>query len=349
MKVKQRQSNFELLRIILMLVIIAHHFVVNSGITDYFQVHSYKTLYLILFGMWGKTAINVFVLITGYFMCKSEFKWEKVLKLFLEVKFYKILFFIIFLVCGYEVLNLNSIKDVLFNCIYGINVGFVGTFLFFYMLIPFLNKFIKAVDKKTLGNLILFLLFIFTIIPTFFRNEVASNIFCWYITLYFIAAYVRLYPLKIMDNNKNILIGLLLSLILSYVSVTVLYYVLPISHIGYYYYFVSDSNKILAFLVSLFVFLFFRNMKIKNNKFINTLASTTFGVLLIHANSDAMRNFLWKNLIKVPTFYNSMSGIMLVLSSFIVVIVIYFVCAGLDYLRIIFLERPLFNYIYKRR
>ena len=97
MEVKQRQSNFELLRIILMLAIIAHHFVVNSGIADYFQVHSYKTLYLILFGMWGKTAINVFVLITGYFMCKSEFKWMKVLKLFLEVKFYKILLFIVFI------------------------------------------------------------------------------------------------------------------------------------------------------------------------------------------------------------------------------------------------------------
>lgn len=344
-----RNSNIELLRIILMFAIIAHHFVVNSGIVAYFQVNSYKTLYLIMFGMWGKTAINVFVLITGYFMCKLEFKWEKFLKLFLEIKFYRIIFFIIFLFFGYETLNVSSISGLLFNCIKGINYGFVGTFIVLYLLIPFLNKFIKNLDKNSLGKLILLLLFIFTIIPTFFRNDLACNLLCWYITLYFVASYIRLYPLKFMDNNKIILIGLLSVLILSYISVAILYYRHPISHIGVYYYFISDSNKILAFLVAVFMFLFFKNLKIKNSKFINAVSSTTFGVLLIHAASDAMRFFLWNDFLKVPTFYDSMNGGELVINSILVVIVIYVVCVVIDYFRIVFLERPFFKFIDKNK
>ena len=72
-----RNSNLELLRIITMLLIVAHHYVVNSGL---FQIGgpiksdlmSLKSMFLLVFGAWGKIGINAFVLITGYFMCTSD-------------------------------------------------------------------------------------------------------------------------------------------------------------------------------------------------------------------------------------------------------------------------------------
>ena len=69
-----RDSNFELYRIVAMLLIIAHHFVVNSGILDkaYEAPLSANSIFLFLFGAWGKTGINCFMMITGYFMCKSK-------------------------------------------------------------------------------------------------------------------------------------------------------------------------------------------------------------------------------------------------------------------------------------
>ena len=69
-----RKSNIELLRIIGMLMIIAHHYVLNSGIIDAFEVGSTSMNYvfLTLWGMWGKTGINIFILISGYFMCTSS-------------------------------------------------------------------------------------------------------------------------------------------------------------------------------------------------------------------------------------------------------------------------------------
>lgn len=87
---KTRSSNIELLRIITMLVIVAHHYVVNSGIGDIVlnnsAINIKNTFYLII-GGWGKTGINCFVLITGYFMCKSRITIRKFLKLVFEVEF----------------------------------------------------------------------------------------------------------------------------------------------------------------------------------------------------------------------------------------------------------------------
>ena len=102
---KQRDSSIELLRIITMFVIVAHHYVVNSGLMEVIAENGAmkgSSLFLLLFGWGGKTGINCFVMITGYFMCKSNITLKKFLKLLLEVEFYKILFYLIFLITGYS-------------------------------------------------------------------------------------------------------------------------------------------------------------------------------------------------------------------------------------------------------
>ena len=65
-----RSSNLELFRIITMLVIVAHHYVVNSGLMPviFDNYPSAKSLFLLWFGWGGKTGINCCVLITGFFM-----------------------------------------------------------------------------------------------------------------------------------------------------------------------------------------------------------------------------------------------------------------------------------------
>ena len=62
-----RNSNLELFRIILMLLIVAHHYVVNSGMMSEMAKDPFaaNSLFFYLFGAWGKTAINGFVMITG--------------------------------------------------------------------------------------------------------------------------------------------------------------------------------------------------------------------------------------------------------------------------------------------
>ena len=109
--VKERNSNLELYRIIVMLAIVAHHYVVNSGLLRMMEQDpiSIRSIYFYLFGAWGKTGINCFVLITGYFMCKSHITLEKFMKLLMEVMFYKIVISGLFIVSGYEHINIKAI------------------------------------------------------------------------------------------------------------------------------------------------------------------------------------------------------------------------------------------------
>ena len=86
---RRRDSNLELFRIITMMLIVAHHYVVNSGLTSliYENLSKPNSIFLLLFGAWGKTGINCFVLITGYFMCQSNITCRKFIKLGLEIEF----------------------------------------------------------------------------------------------------------------------------------------------------------------------------------------------------------------------------------------------------------------------
>ena len=59
---KKRESNIELYRIVLMILIIAHHYVVNSGLLKimYKTLFTGKNIFLFLLGAWGKIGINFF-------------------------------------------------------------------------------------------------------------------------------------------------------------------------------------------------------------------------------------------------------------------------------------------------
>lgn len=55
-----------------MFLVVAHQFVVNSGLIEpiYDNPTSGKCLFLLLFGAWGKTGINCFILHLYYLVMK---------------------------------------------------------------------------------------------------------------------------------------------------------------------------------------------------------------------------------------------------------------------------------------
>lgn len=341
-KSKERSSNLELLRIIAMFSIVAHHSVVNSGIADSFSFIGLNPnmIFLQLWGMWGKTAINVFVMITGYFMCTSRLTWKRFAKIYMEAKFYRILFFIVFLIMGYEVISAKSLLKILFGYIYNINNGFTSSFFAFYLFIPFYNVMIEKIGKD-LWKLVASLLALFTVASTFFFNSFIFHYVFWYMTLYFTAAGFRLYPNKWTESKRFTGIFLVISVILSYTSVItvdVLGHVVKLDKQWMLsYYFVSDSNKLLAFMVGVSAFLFFKNIHVRQSKIINRIAATTFGVLCIHANSDTMRQWLWSDLLNVPAMFN-MPIIKLIITELVMSVAIFIICSLIDMARISLIE-----------
>ena len=342
---KQRSSNIELYRILVMLLIVAHHYVVNSGLLDVMNhnILSANTTFYSLFGAWGKTGINCFVLITGYFMCTSNITLRKFLKLSLWVITYTIIFLSVFLLCGYKPFGL-------FSMVYeaiplkSLTNGFTSCFILFYLCIPFLNILLKNITKSQHQWLIVLLLFIYTVhgsVPKLM--SVSMNYVSWFSVLYFIAAYLRLYPIK-ENNTKFWGWATLISFGLSSVGILLLNYVqvkLGIeAKVQYSYMLVQDSNAFLALTNGITSFMWFKSMKIGHIKWINTIAASAFGVLLIHANSNTMRQWLWKDTVDCVGHFDTPYYWLYAIGC---VLAIYAVCTLIDYIRIKTIETPLLN------
>ncbi|MGF7002006.1 hypothetical protein M2149_000376 [Lachnospiraceae bacterium PFB1-21] len=338
---KSRESSIELFRVLSMIIIVAHHYVVNSGLMESINMQARLELrdyFLLVFGWGGKTGINCFVLITGFFMCKSTITWKKWLKLLGEVEFYKIIIFFCFCIAGFEAFSLTTFVKAIFP-FFSIADGFTSCFLLFYLFIPFLNKLVNAITEREHFSLMVLLLTIYTILPSFVKTHVTFNYITWFCVIYILASYIRLYPKKIFENRRLWGIFLLVSLVLSWLSVIELAYTSRKlgAHVASSYFFVSDSNKILALSTSICGFLFFKNLKIPLNQGINLIASSTFGVLLIHANSDAMRGWLWQDVFQNVRFYNSQY---LIIHAFGAVLLIYIICTLIDMIRVRLIEKP---------
>lgn len=340
---KSRYSNLELYRIIVMLLIVAHHYVVNSGVLEsmYEAPFTVNSTFLFLFGMWGKTGINCFVLITGYFMCKSNITVRKFLKLLMEVEFYKVVIYLIFVLSGYESISISGMLKAVLP-VTAIETNFTGCFLVFYLCIPFLNILVKNMNERQHLALLCLVLFTYVFMGTIPKFSVTMNYVSWFICLYFIASYIRLYPKDVFNKTKIWGICTLALIAVCVLSVICCVWLGSKNGKQMAFNFVSDSNTFLAVCMGVASFLFFKNLKIKQNKIINTIASSTFGVFLIHANSNTMRNWLWQTVLNVEgMFYKS--TIVVVLHAVLSVALIFFICVIIDQIRIRTLERAVLD------
>ena len=350
-----RSSNLELYRIVCMLMIVAHHFVVNSGLTAVdgplkTAPLAANSIYLYLFGMWGKTGINCFLMITGYFMCTSKITLRKFLKLYLWIVFYRIVINGIFLATGRLEFS-PSLLSVFFPFGNIHSDDFFAAFMVWWLFIPFLNVLINNIDKRLHQLLMLLLVVVFTVYP--FVPEVLNievNPICWFSTIYVIASYIRKYPESVYKSDTARFWGLasLALVVISMISVVAI--LLLRNNLNgeiHQYYMVSDSNMPLALLVSVSTFMWFNNLRIPRSKLINAIGGSTFGVLLIHANSDTMRQWLWKDTIDCVGHYGLPLG-SLIAYSCLSVLTIFTICTIIDRLRVKALEEPLFR-LYDRR
>ncbi|MBU5428778.1 acyltransferase [Kineothrix sp. MSJ-39] len=334
-----RNSNLELLRIFMIISIIAHHYVVNSGVTLEFDYNrlNFNMIFLQIVGMWGRTAINTFTIITGYFSVKKGTSVRKILKLYFTIKFWSFLSAILFHCTGYYCLDAQGLYKLILNVVYDVNVGYIGTMMILMLAIPILNVLANNMTKKQYQYLILLILGYFMVMATFLEHD-TFNFTGWLISAYMIGGYLRLYPLKY-DNIKMGLLGICVSVLLMCVSILYVDFIASKHGFDSAYYMVSNCNKLLPILASVSLFFLFKNLKIKNSKIINTIASATFGVLIIHANSDTMRKFLWVTVFNcVEHYYTKWMPIYVCL----VVLGIYVVCVILELLRMKYIEKPFF-------
>lgn len=346
MEVK-RNIGLDLLRILSMLMIVMLHYLGKGGAlaTEYGSKVNYISWVLEAFCI---VAVNCYVYVTGYFMVNSNFKIKKVLKLWGQVLFYSIT---IYLVLVFTKLIDFNIQNMLFSFIPIVTkqYWFITVYFLLYILSPFLNVMIHNLSKLQFKKLIAVMLFVFCICVTFMRPTATIDMtngygIVWFICLYFIGAYIKLYNDD--DNKKNIVnlliyIGITILVILSrffitYINSKFSIELLDISNrltldltdkVRFYNY-----NSITIFLSSLFLFLFFKNLRINSNVLkscILKIAPLTLGVYLIHDNIN-LWVVLYRDIIHTSNYLDSRYFIFI---SILYVVCIFIVCIIIEYLR----------------
>ena len=341
-KAAPRRSGLELLRVLAMLGIIAHHYVVNSGLAAadgpiLADPLSPRALLHLFAGAWGKTGVNIFVLISAYFLCEKGISPRKFLKLLAEYLFYRVGIALLFWISGYEPFSVTALADVLLPVRF-LQDSFFSGYLVWYLSVPFLNLLAHRMTEKQHLRLLALLGFAYVFLGTLrpFLG-VTMNYFSWFVVLYFLASFLRLHPRKLFTGTKRWGILSAACVLCCLLAVAACAFVSRRIQKPYFFVLVTDANTLLAVVTSLSLFLFFNQLNLKPSRFINGAAAVSFGVFCIHAHSDTMRRWLWGDLLQVTASYSSSRALWLLPAA---VLGIYLVCGAVDWLRARFLERP---------
>ena len=271
-----------------MVLIVVYHFSVHGG---YYSVAEgtlpFNSVIIDLFGLGGRLGVNVFVLISGFFLINSKFKPKKLLSLFIQVWFFSISIYLIFLISGGISFSWESLLCNIFPVVTA-QYWFITTYIGLYLLSPFLNKFLKKLTKQQhLLFILLLILFCVSI------NNITSIGYdfgiVWFIALYAISAYIRLHQSKVFDNKKLCIITIIITFCMFFFGKVFLDLVL------------FEMKNLTCLISAIAIFCFFKNLKIKHNPSINTIAAATFGVYLIHDN-PIVRNWLWTDFLHCPEY-----------------------------------------------
>lgn len=304
----KRDSSMELLRIISMFFIVLAHYG-HSGI--YFD--SLPTFERIMHYMQsaGNLGVDIFVILSGYYMVNSYLKLKKLLLLEALVLFYTIGFYVIFFMRGTAEVSLDQI-----------GAAFAPTiFEHYWFFTPYINKFIHSLSKAAFIKFILIMVLLWCVSTTVFSRGLYNFPLGAFLLLYSIGAYFRLYP-WFKYNTKKCSLIIIAVCVLFLFAYQVIAGALAIGRYGHF----SQRLSLPTLMLAIGIFMMFTHIKLKRNRFINLIALSTFGIYLIHENTY-VRATLW-------TFLQTVRGdIPHIVYALLCAIAVFAACSVIELLR----------------
>lgn len=330
-----RQSNIELLRILAICGVIILHY--NSSANGGFSSvdnGSINQFILVFLESIAICVVNVFVIISGYFLCKNNTRdFLKPLGLIAQVIFFALIGFAI----GKIALPSDTNIDTVFSYLFSTN-WFVYVFAALYLISPFINVMWDRLNESARRVLLVFLIALFSVYPTIIdivkywsgrtlngsstigiEGSQAGYTIVNFVILYIIGASIRSNPVRHMDKGKNksaFFICLCLNTAWAYAD--------GIREGKNIYDTVAwNYSNPLVIAQAAFLFMIFKDLKVKHSRLINALAAASFTVYILH--------FRFLDYLKINEFVTKNSAIM-VLHLFLCIIGLYLVCTVCYYI-----------------
>ena len=291
----KRQLNFEILRIIAMCMIITMHYLTKGlNVPKLSEDLSLSNMLWWMIYAFSVGAVNIYVLISGYFLADSRWRIDKVFSLYLTVWLYSILVPLTLGAIGivdFRSLGLGDWQQLLLPIEYE-HYWFATAYVMMYILSPVLAIAVRSLNRELLRGVIAGLVVLFSVLksinPYLIPWDKYGNDVLWFIVLFMIAGYIRRFGIQA-SITLRVLTYILTSILILVSELILGVIVNKTGKLEYMLDMLCANNHILVLLASVALFTAFIELKTdtiseKAGKIILLFSSSTFGIYLLHEN-----------------------------------------------------------------
>lgn len=300
----QRNANMDVLRMISMMMVTMLHALSKSDLLPFMgnEVSANGWIAWVL-EVLSVSAVDIFMLISGYFLISSKFKIGRMMEIVLQTLFYSAGAFALFLLFGkVPPASMNS-YDVLqyFLPIHMETYWFISAYVIIYLLLPLITSGVHAMTEKQLQGVILWLLVFECVMKSFLPVRLSMDTkgysFLWYLTLFLVGARIRLYGFKIVKTARR---GWFIYIVSTFLILAEIFIVSQVQlRTGRLKEITTVSleyNHILVFFSAIGIFAAFLHAKPLGEKFgklVCMISPYCLGVYLLQEN--LMMRYLWQD------------------------------------------------------
>lgn len=331
-----RQSNIELLRGVLMLMVVLVHLTGNGVLACDTPIPFTETNWLIanLFDSLCYPAVNCFILVSGYFGLRPTFR--KFLKLDIPIVVYGILLWLLF------DRHLSGGVRYCFPVL-SHSYWFLKEYVLLFLAAPIINVFIENLNRRQFESVLTIAIFLFIVIPSLsvsrlgFADSRGMDFFSFSI-LYMIGRYIKL--MNVHFSKKTAILLYCVCSALIFVLTVILAYCFGVNK-GWKSPFYAYNN-IFVYIQAISLFFIFKNLRLneKWSHIINWLSPSFFYIYIIHESPDIhIRLYGWIR--SADFFFSNLFVLHLLFSA----LSIFFICLIIDIARRIIIGRLIDNIV----
>ena len=323
-----RNSSIELLRIIAMFMILAHHFIVHNGYDVLkLPLGPERIFFQLVMAGGGKVGVVIFFSISAWFFLDKEQTIKSNLKR-VWIMERELLFWSLILVTFYLVFDRADLgMKLMVKSVMPLSMGlwwYATAYAIFLALLPFLAKGLKALGRKyhlALASTVLVIWGLTSFIPGMIG---ISDGFFGFIYLFILISAYKWYlrPLSIKQTWALTAVGV--GFVLLYTAASTVLGLFGINK-GI---FITGDWKLPVVMIGFGMFLLFDRVTF-HSRIINRIAQSAFAVYLI-TDYAASEKLLWTRLFNLQDLYQQPLAILQILG---ILLAIYAICTLLDFIR----------------
>lgn len=292
-----------MIRIISMLLVCAYHWEIhgyNNGIvTAELSVNQFISF---LFGSWGVLGVNLFFLLSFYFLTKKKHVNDRrVIGLVIKTSFYGTSVVLTASFLGIIKIDyVQILKSV--GGVFTYQYWFISVYLIIVIFSNTLNAFLAQLTSKEMLKILGVFFYLTYLVSWSIGEELVGRLSCaltLYITIYFLENKTK--------NNffrKYRYVGIFLIAFTLIIELALSYLGMNYNPIFYKIIKAIQSTKSpVMYFISLFIFYVFLDLNIKNNKIINFISLYSSGAYMLHGGASFIRDYLWDDLFKAGEYF----------------------------------------------